>query len=265
MEFPKEIKIKRVARPGVFGIASFANTFTSMGCPITENGYKSGLTGEEQSYFEKKLKLAEGTLDAHSEWWGDIFNVNHAIVLHNTKTTKLILDNPINQIKYKVLLAANKVANSEFEVKPYSEFYIDNTELKAKYEVDKFNYEMEGMESIITMTLDQKVNALRLFGKTGLNEMTEMMAKAELGRLLKADPKKFVETINDKNLILKAFIFELIETNIITRSGQDYKYGDDYLGSSIESCVAYFENIKNQELKLNLMGKLSKSKKPKKV
>jgi hypothetical protein len=260
---PTKVNLKRVPRPGSFGITAFGNTVTIIGCPISKNGHKTGLTKEEEDYFEKALRLKEGDLDKHSDWWDNTFNVKYPILLNNTKTTELILDNPINQLKYKVLLASSKIANSEIEKGPDTDFYIDNQEAKAKAEVEQFNYEMEGMESILKMNTDEKRNALRMFGKTGLDDTAEFMLKAELGRLLKKDAKKFVETINDKDIITKAFVQELIEKQILTRKGSDFKYGDDFIGSNIEACVLFFESGKNQETKLHLQGLLAKKKKGK--
>lgn len=264
-EGPDQIEIRRIPRPGYFGITAFGNTCTRLGAPITERGYKTGLTEEEERYFEKELKLKEGELNRHSKWWSDVFNVDYSIRLNNAKVTKIILDNPINQIRYKVLLACEKVANSELEKTPDAEFYIDNRELKAKVENEKFDYELEGMERIFKMSPDEKRTALRLFGKTGLEELSESMLKQALGHEIKRDAKKFVNTLNDADANMKAWIFELVEKNLIKRDKNGFKYGDDSLGSNLEACVDYFKNPVHQDIKLILASNLEKVKKGKKV
>lgn len=261
--FPKTIKVKRIPKPGFFGITAFKNSMTTLGCPITKEGHKTGLTKEEEAHYEKLLKLQPGTLDKYSEWWDNFFNVFHTINLHNNKTTEFVLDNPINQLKYKIMLVRKDIANSEDEKTPDSEFYIDNAELKAIAESKKLDYEMEGLEAILKMTLDQRKQALRIFGKTGLDDITDLMAKSELGKLLKKDAKSFVETINDKELEMKAFVLELIEKAILMRRGQDIKYEDTFLGTSIDAVAIKLDESKNQELKLHLKSLLNKKKKSK--
>lgn len=262
-EGPEVVKIKSAAKAGYFGISSYAKSVTTLGCEMSLKGsWKTGLTPEEEAYYEAELKLEKGSLSKHSKWWSDVFNDTYAIRLHNTKTTELQLDNPINQIKYKVLLESSKVANSEIErKKPNVLFYIDDAEARAKSEIEVFNYEFEGMGAIHKMSPEEKRNTLRLFGKTGLDTTSEMMLNATLVGELKKDPKKFVETIQDKDLAIKGFIRDLLEKKLISRKGNYYMHGDDTIANSTEECVEYFNDIKNQSVKLTLQTRLNKLKK----
>ena len=262
-EGPEVVRIKSAAKTGYFGISSYAKSVTTLGCEMSLKGsWKTGLTPEEEAYYETELKLEKGTLNKHSKWWSDVFNVEHAPRLHNTKATELMLDNPLNQIKYKVLLASSKVANTEIEKKkPNVIFYIDDAEAKAKSEIESFNYEFEGMGAIHKMSPEEKRGALRLFGHSGIDTMTETMLNAKLVGELKKDPKSFVETLNDKDLSIKAFIKELVEKRLITRKGNYYLHGDDTIANSTEECVQYFNDIKNQSVKLTLQTRLNKLKK----
>ena len=258
-EFPESIKIKKSPKAGFFGITSYAKSVTTLGVELSKNGYKTGLTSEEEKEFEKELDLKPGELNRHSKWWGNIFDVQHAIRLNNTKSTELILDNPINKIRYKVLLASSKIASSEIEKnKPGIEFYIDDQESKAKAELETFNYEFEGMGMIHKMSPDEKRDNLRLFGEKGLDTMTEIMLNSKLASKCKQDPKNFVETLNDKNVRTKAFILELIEKGLLKRKGNYYVHGDDTIANSTEECVEYFNDIKNQSVKLTLQSRLNK-------
>lgn len=258
---PEEVEIRRVLRPGYFGITSFGKSITRIGCPISERGHKTGLTSVEEAYYENLLNLKPGELNKHSKWWDEVFNVEYALRLNNSKGNKLILDNPINQIRYKVLLASNKIANSKIETNPDSEFYIDNKELQAKAENQSFEYEFDGMERILKMTTEERRNALRLFGKDKMDSMSELMLKSELGKMLKRDPKKFVEILSDADLNTKAWIYELVEKGLLKRDKNGFKHNDTPLGSSIESAVEYFSNPVHQDVKLILTSELNKLKK----
>lgn len=259
LNYPESVKIKSAAKAGFFGISSYAKSTTTLGCEISKHGFKTGLTEEEERHYEKELDLKEGTLSKHSKWWGDVFNIEHAIRLNNTKETELILDNPINQLKYKVLLESSKIANTEIEKrKPEVLFYIDDQESKAKAELETFNYEFEGMGLIHKLSPEEKRGKLRLFGKQGLDTMSETMLNAQLVGELKKDPKSFVETLTDINVETKAFIVELVEKKLLTRKGNYYLHGDDTIANSTEECVEYFNNPRNQTVKLTLKSRLSK-------
>lgn len=262
-EGPEMVKIKSASKAGYFGISSYAKSVTTLGCEMSLKGsWKTGLTPDEETYYEQELKLEKGSLNKHSPWWSEVFNTIHSIRLHNTKTTELQLDNPLNQIKYKVLLASSKIANSEIEKKkPNIIFYIDDAEAKAKSEIELFNYEFEGMGAIHKMSPEQKRSTLRLFGRKGLDTISEMMLNASLVLELKKDPKAFVEIISDKNLSTKAFIEELLEKKLLSRKGNYYIHGDDTIANSTEECVEYFNDIKNQSVKLTLTSRLNKLKK----
>ncbi len=257
---PEVIKIKNATRANSFGIAAFDKAITTIVCALTPRGYKTGLTKEEEEHYEKAIGLKPGELSRHSIWWGDVFNTIHTIRLKRSKTNELVLDNPINQLRYKVLLASSKIANSEIEKNPDSEFFIDNQELRAQAENEAFNYEFEAMGMIHKLTPEEKRGSLRLFGKKGIDDMKELMLNAELVKELKKDPKKFVETMNDKDLKTKVFIAELIERRLISRKGNNYVQGDDVIASGSDECVNYFNDIKNQSKRLILQNALDKAK-----
>lgn len=155
MEFtgPKEVVIKRVPRAGYFGITAYPKSTTTLGCELGKNGFKTGLTPEEEKYYEVELGLKPGELGKHSKWWGDVFNIDYSIRLNNTKETRMILEDKIKQVTYKVLLASSKVANSEIDKKdPWVDFYIVDEEAKARAESEIFDYEWEAMELLLKLT-----------------------------------------------------------------------------------------------------------------
>ena len=256
---PEVVKVKSVSRAGFFGISSYVRSVTTLGCEISKSGYKTGLSPVEEGYYESVLNLKPGELNRHSKWWSEVFNVTTPIRLHNTKTTELVLDNPINQIKYKVMLEQSKIANSEIEKKqPNVIFFIADDEAKAKSELETFSYEFEGSGLIHKLAPEEKRSTLRLFGKKGLDTMSETMLNAQLYGELKKDPKAFCETVQDKDSKIKGLIEELLEKKLLTRKGNHFYHGDDLIGHSTEDCVGYFNDIKNQPVKLALQTKLSK-------
>ncbi len=261
---PSEVVIKRVPRAGYFGLTAYPKSTTTLGCELSKNGYKTGLSAEQEEYYEKALGLKKGELSRHSKWWGEVFNIDYAIRLNNTKETRLILDDKVNQLKYYALNASSKVANSEIDKKePWVDFYIVDEEAKAKAESQVFDYEWEAMELILKLSPEEKRSSLRLFGKRGVDSLSEAMLKSELTKELKKDPKAFCEILKDKQLKTRMLIEELIEYRVIVRNGNYYKNGDDTIASSTDEAIEYFEDLKNQSVVLALTTRLKKSKKDK--
>lgn len=259
-ELPKVVKIKHAEKAGYFGIAAYPKAVATLSCQLShKGGYNTGLTKEDEAHYEKILELKAGELNKHSKWWGEVFNVKYAIRLSRNKATELFLDDPISQLKYKVLLAHSRVANSETEkLKPGVWFYIDDPETKAKKENESISMAFEGMTLIRDMTPEQKKSALRLFGKTGVNNISESMSSNQLFAEMQRDPKHFLSVMTDKNLEAKAWIKELEEWAILKRKGSTYLYGDDAIAANTEECIKYFEE--HQDVKL-VVGNLLKSKK----
>ncbi len=259
---PKEVIVKRVPRSGYFGIGAYPRSTERIGAAISKSGFVTGLTKEEEAYYEEKLGLKAGDLNKHSKWWSDVFNVLYSPTLNKTKPTTLVLDGFINQIQYKVLLASSKIANTEIERnKPDVDFYIVDEEAKAKLENEAFDYEMEAMELLIKLSPEDKRASLRLFGKKGVDDFSESVVKAELRKEIKKDPKLFVETLRDKRLKTKLLLEELIEYKVLSRKGNYYINGDDTIAASTDEAVEYLEDMKNQSVVLALGTRLKKLKK----
>lgn len=266
MEFtgPKEVVVKRIPRAGYFGITAYPKSTTTLGCELSKNGWKTGLTVELEGYYEEKLGLKKGELSRHSKWWGEVFNTTYSPRLNNTKETKLLLEDDLNQLRFYVLQASSKVANSEIAKKePHVDFYIVDEEAKAKLESEAFDYEYEAYELVMKLSPEEKRSTLRLFGKAGVDSLTELILKSELTKILKKDPKVFCDTLKDKQLKTRMLIEELIEYRVLKRSGQYYKNGDDTIAASTDEALEFFEDLKNQSVVLALKTRLKTSKKDK--
>mgnify|MGYP000996367177 CR=1 FL=1 len=62
------------------------------------------------------------------------------------------------------------------------------------------NFELEGMKLILSLTGEEKKGALRLFGKSGLDLMSDDVASAHLMQEMKKNPKTFFDIITDKEI-----------------------------------------------------------------
>lgn len=261
----KSIKIKSIPRPSFFGISSYAKSTATIGAELSlTGGHNTGLSTEEEAYFEKELSLKPGELNKHSKWWSDVFNVEHVIKLKRSKENVIYVDNALNELKHKILLASSKVANSEVEkANPKYEFFIDDPEAKAKKQLETINFEFEGLKLIFKQTPEEKRGSLKLFGKKGTDLMSESVVESLLAEELKKDPKNFFEVMTDKNLKMKIFVKELEDYKLISRRNSKYIYGDETIGNTLADCVDYFNDPNHKESYLLLDTKLRKAKKAK--
>lgn len=260
---PTEIKVRAVIKPGYFGIGAFSKSTMSIGCELNERGtHNTGLSESERVHFEKALGLKEFDLKPTSKWWGDVFNVEHVIRLRRDKTNLIPLDTEINQLKYKVLLASSKVANTELEKnKPGVLFFIDDVESRVKKENETLNFEMEGMKLIFSSTPEEKRGNLRLFGHKGTDSMSENNLNSELAKELKRDPKKFFDIMTDKDLKEKVFIKELEEFHILSRKSGSLWHKEVPVGANFDEAIDFFNDPENVKLKLKLQNDLKNFKK----
>lgn len=88
---------------------------------------------------------------------------------------------------------------------------------------------------------------------------TSLVQSKELMDFAQANPRKFNEFVNDKNLLDKAFIETLITRGELVRSdfNQQISTPDgEFIGANINEAISYFKNPNNAGLKTKLENKL---------
>ena len=257
----KQYVIRPIIRNKFSGQSYYNKTQTVIqGAQLSSTGvYKTGLTLSEELEYEKELNLPKGTLNKRNgEFWGDM-----EVRLRNDKLTIFTLVTKYDELKFKMLQEHDWIANTEHDVQGNStaRFYIYDPEAASKIEDAKMEFEFEAMEAFLNTTVEQRRGLLRVFGKRGVDGMSETMVKTELFKEVKKDPKEFIRVASSKTTPIKALLEALIEKDIIKKKGTYYYNGEDLLGSSTDEVVSYLSDLKNQSVKLALEGKL----KPKKT
>ena len=261
MEEVKQYVIRPIIRNRFSGQSYYNKTqLVIQGAQLSNTGlYKTGLTTSDETYYEGLLNLPKGTLNKrNSEFWGDM-----EVRLKNDKLTIFNIVTPYDELKFKMLQEHDKIANSEDEVVGNSTaaFYIYNPEASSKIEDAKMELEFASMEALLASTVEERKGLLRIYGKKGIDSMSETMVKTELNKEAKKDLKEFLRLINAKDTPVRALLAALIEKDIIRKKGTYFYNGEDLLGSSTDEVVSYLQDAKNQAIKLALESKL----KPKKV
>lgn len=258
----KQIIIRPVVKPKFSGVSKHAKTVTVLtGAQMgtTTGLYKTGLTTDEETKYELELNLPKGTLGKRSSFWGEL-----EIRLFNDKPTYFSIVSPMDEIKAKVIYEHSAIANNELELSKNSlaEFYIEDLEAKAKLEEVKIDLTYEANQALMDTTTDEKRGYLRLYdGKKGIANLSERVVKTELFKKVNADPKRFLDYVNNPDISTMIMIEELMESGAVTRKGSYYMYEKEVIGSSIEAAIAFFKEAKNQSLKIAMKQSLKNDKK----
>lgn len=259
----KQYIIKPVIKQRFSGQSSWNRAKASFeGAQLGKSGYKTGLTEKEEREYEKLLGLVEGTLNKHSIYWATILNLS----LPRDKAYYFNVGSPMDELKFKVLQQRDDVATSEIELakKPQALFYIVDDEAKAKVNEVKMNKEFEAMEFLMESTADEKRSYAKLFGRKGVNDLSDKVVKTYLYEKIKESPDLFLTmTKNNPDLETKVLIAEMLEEGILTKKGSFYNYQGEVLGNSLDSVISFLKDAKNQSVVISSKDILKSKKKTK--
>jgi hypothetical protein len=246
----KIIIIKPVNRVKFAGQSSYSGTHTAIeGAQMGRSGYKTGLTVKEEKEFEEKLGLKQGTLSSsNNSFWGSVLNLS----LPNDKPYYMAIRSDMDELKLKVIQQHSRIANNEIELgkNPKAEFYIEDLESKAVIEEEVMDSKMMAHELFTELSGSDKKSYLKLFGKKGVNEMSDRVIKTTLFKEIEANPEKFISLIKNPDIKVRIEIEEMLETGIVTKKGQYYQFENEVIGSSIDAVVGFFKDYKNQSIKI---------------
>lgn len=214
----------------------------------------TGLSQEEEAWFEKQLSLNPGTLSRYNkEYWGK----------YRVKISKeglvLNLMNPKDYLTYKVLHAHQEVANSEVEKhdSPFANFVITSELQEAKSKAVEVGVKRKAWGLFAKMSNEDMMSFLKVFGKRPANNASTEWLESEIGKLIETKPEQFLLIMEDKSFKMKAFIDDCIAKKALTKSGSKYLLmGGDIIGYSIEDTIDYLSKPENQEVYIQLKSKL---------
>ncbi len=251
----REIVIKPNTRIKFSGVSAYSNARNVIeGAQLGKNGaHNTGLTKEDEDYFEFELGLPKGTLNkTNTSFWGHVLDLALPLDKPYTFTVSTVMD----ELKLKVLLAHQKIANNELDLlkNPRADFYIEDKEAKAKIEELAIDLQFTAVEAFNELTIDEKKGYLKLYGKAGTDALSDRIIKTELYKEITKDPKKFIEFTKNPDIALRIQIQDMLEKGTIKRKGSYYQFEDEVIGTSVDSLVAFFKDIKNQSLKIAAIG-----------
>lgn len=237
---------------------------------LRSGGFADVLTKDEKRFLEYKLGLDPNALSVHNRndnFWSDANKNGIGRVELIKGDTPLDLSNPIDYIKYKILLANKDIIAPSIQAlqdrpKASYKFVIINENDTAKaantkvtlkaqayMEFGKINEDKDKMRVIIE-TIDGR--------PTATDSKVEYL-QGKVGELIEANTKMFLQVVRDPLLDNKVLIKRAIDAGIIANRG-NYLYVkkdnqplcDNGQEPTFNVAAKYLSLPKNQELKFSI-------------
>lgn len=258
----------------LYGGMAERSTFTVTVPKLRSGTFKNVLTDDEKDYLEAALGLEVGALNVynkHDNFWSNNTEGGISKVRLSKEGNTLNLADPIDYIKYKILLA-NKdlIASSmqELQDRPKATYRFVlvsnddvNTTARTKMTTKMRCYAEYGKienKADILKTVIETITGKPLASNTKLEFL-----QTKAGELIEADAKMFLSVVQDKLLETKVLIQKCIDAGLISKRA-NYLYlrsdntplcegGEEPV---LSVAARYLSSPKRQELKLSLEAKL---------
>ena len=207
---------------------------------------------------EKKMNMSAGTLSRYNKDYWTMFKVDVP-----KDGTILDLAFPEDELKYMVLKAHQRVANSEMERfdSPFAEYVMTSEEQEAKVENKKSKLKRKAYKVFSNMSTTEMKDVLKVMGKRAGDDSSVDFVESQLDKIVTDDPQNFLNTVEDPTFAMRAFIDDCISSRVLVKNGTKYQLpGGDVVGYALEQTIEYLQNPSNQEVYLDLKGKLTISK-----
>jgi hypothetical protein len=228
-----------------------ANQQCSIPCLNTKAGRLTGLTKEDEKYFEEKLGYEPGTLAKTSKFWKEyqikLTGKNHAL---NDEFPEEEL--AIRVAKAQIgLVAPSRLALKTDGRYTQAEFVVVEAELEAKAENVTFKDKKKAYKLLENLTIEDMRQILLVMGKGSSslgNEQVENILMKEVDRT----PKAFIEIVEDPNFDLKLFIEDCASLGVLEKRGSGYAYAGELVKSSLVEMVDFLNDKTNSNMLLTL-------------
>jgi hypothetical protein len=241
--------------------------------PMDRNGsIVCPLTDEERAYFENPeisgMSYKAGDLSPHKT--NDNFWKRHKIRLG--KDPKVLrLDQPKDYIDYKLLLSNIDEIAPSYEVhkkKRSYKFMIVSEETAVDTRLTKQKKLAEAYMFLgkISENKEEMSSFLRIHGKRIPFDVTEKWLQDELGKMIDTKLDDFLAIARDTDRKTRLMILDAVAAGIIVKDGRKYflQGGEPLAGTGevplMETAVAFLKQKKNQDIFLDIKGRLDNAK-----
>ena len=251
------------------------NATRSFVVPLLRTGqYMNVLTKNEKDFLEQAMGLEPNALNVYRKndnFWDDSNPKGIGKVVLHKQDNYLDLSNPVDYIRYKILLAnKDQIAASiqELEDRPKAtyQFVIISENAEAKSNLSKMDATMQCYTEYGAIRDDK--DTLRTIIELLESRPTSPQVKLDylqgkVNEYIQKDPRRFLNTITDEYLPAKVLIKRCIEAGLISWRNNLYYLRQDgsplcEMGeeSTLNNAAKYISSVKHQELKYQLEAKL---------
>lgn len=244
-----ELKIKK-KNPWA-GLIKYKSCFDYIAPYYTRSGsIYTGLTPEDEKYFEKALGYEEGHLSRTSDFW------NTFCVKVGSRTVLLDDSIPRQAMIIKFLSGHKRVATSLDKMDAGKDYLLINREAEA-IEQNKVNkLRRDAIKEFDKLSMDQMRKCLRILGIKS-DTLSNELVESTLFNMIDKNPKQFFNKWVDNKSKDTEFILETaIAKGIIRKDRTQYYYGTELFADSLADAVAYLDSKKNQDLKLSIINQI---------
>lgn len=242
-----ELKIKK-KNPWA-GLIKYRSCFDYIAPYFTRSGsIYTGLTPEDEKYFEKALGYPEGHLAKTSEFWTTF------CVKVGART--LLLDDsiPRQQMIIKFLTGHKRVATSLDRLDAGKDYLLVNREAEAVEQNKQNKLRRDAVKEFDKLSIEQMRKCLRMYGVRP-DDMSNELIESTLFSLVDKNPKKFFyKWVDNKNKETEYLIEEAIAKGVIRKDRTQYYYGSEMFADSLDDAISYLDAKKNQDLKLSIIN-----------
>lgn len=215
----------------------------------------TGLTEADEQRLERKMHMSPGTLSKYNRDYWTMFKIDVP-----SEGISLDTNSPEDEVKYLVLKAHQRVANSEMERfdTPFAEYVMTSVEQEAKMENKKSKLKRRAYKVFSNMSTTEMADVLKVMGKRAGDTASVDFIESQLDKIVTEDPQTFINTVEDPTFKMRAFIDDCISSRVLVKNGTKYQLpGGDIVGYTLEQAIEYLQNPDNQEVYLDLKGKMS--------
>lgn len=241
---------------------------------LRTGGFVNVLTKNEKDYLEQAMGLEPNALSVHkreNNFWDDANPNGIGKVLLGKEDTFLNLQDPIDYIKYKILLANSNIVAPSMQAyqdmpKATYEFVLISDKDSAKVATMNISYKQQAWMEFGRISTD--ANKLKIVIETidgrpvASNTKLELL-QTKVGELIESNPKTFINVVQDPLIDNKILIKRAIEAGIIANRG-NYLYMrdsntplcDNGQEPTLNIAAKYLSLAKQQDLKFSIESKL---------
>lgn len=173
-------------------------------------------------------------------------------------------NNPLEEIKIKLLQASHLVANSMDDLKagkyPYAKFVIVDEDAEVQQRAAKSAVLKQVYILSDKLTPAKKADiALIVNGVVVKKQSTAYIEDAFDKAIAKAGPDRILDLMNmdSKKLAMQAIVLEALDKNVLRKEGSNIYYMDAHISYDVAGAVDYFLDKNNQAMKATILEQIN--------